>query len=225
MLSAEKFSDILQQKAEQTKIVSFINPFSYPLIAKSLNLIEEIDYWFVDGMALCHLSNLRRKNNLLRASFDLSSIARDCFDYASKKEVNVALVGASESEIKLACSNLKKLFPNLKIVYSHHGFIKNKFESVYEDIEESNANYLIVGMGTPMQEEFAIGCRKVCPSLSLILTCGGFLTQTAMKPDYYHPLIKKFGLRWLQRAYLHSYVRKRLIKDYPSFIIRYLFNR
>lgn len=225
IFGSNSFNKILKEQDECTKVVSFVNPFSYSLIAKNPEIINNIDYWFVDGMALCHLTNLRRKNKVSRASFDLSSIAKDFLSFASENDSQIAIIGSEENEIDVACNNLIKLFPKLNIVYRKHGYIKNNFEEVYAEINKSGARYVLVGMGTPIQEEFAIGCKKYCPNLSLIFTCGGFLTQTAMKPDYYHPLIKKLGLRWLQRAYLHKHVRKRLIKDYPSFIIRYLINR
>ncbi|NQY88481.1 MAG: WecB/TagA/CpsF family glycosyltransferase [Colwellia sp.] len=219
------FEEILASDNTSANIVSFVNPFSYSLIAKRAELIHGIDYWFVDGMALCYLTNLRRKNKITRASFDLSSVGNNFLSFAADNALKVAFIGGAENEIELACQNLIKLFPNLNIVYSHHGFIKNNFDDIYAQINNSGANYIVVGMGTPMQEKFAIGCRDACLNLTLIITCGGFITQTAIKPDYYHPLIKKFGLRWLQRAYLHKHVRERLIKDYPSFIIRYIFNK
>ena len=207
------------------EIISFVNPFSYKLIAEKPILINEVDYWFVDGILLCYLTNLRREKKIIRASFDLSSVGSTFLKLAEDKSYKIAFVGGAETEINLACNNLKIQFPRLNIVYKHHGYIQKDFEKVYTEINGSGANYLIVGMGTPMQEEFAIGCKKHCTSLSLIFTCGGFLTQTAMKPDYYHPIIKKLGLRWLQRAYLHKHVRSRLLKDYPRFIIRYLLNK
>lgn len=219
------FDELMVKEYPKPAVVSFVNPFSYSLIAKEMKLIENVDYWFVDGIVLCHLTNIRRKNKISRASFDLSSVAQKFLAVASSDNLKIAVIGAEKSEINEACVNLVKLFPKLNIVYRKHGYISNQFQEVYSEINSSGANYAIVGMGTPMQEEFSIGCKKNCPSLSLIITCGGFLTQTAIKPDYYHPLIKKLGLRWLQRAYLHKHVRKRLMIDYPYFIVRYLLNR
>jgi N-acetylglucosaminyldiphosphoundecaprenol N-acetyl-beta-D-mannosaminyltransferase len=76
-------------------------------------------------------------------------------------------------------------------------------------------------MGTPYQEDFALLAKKFLKS-SFIITCGGFLTQTSIRPDYYSPLVKRLGLRWLQRAIYHKHVRRRLIVDYPKFMIRYI---
>jgi UDP-Gal:alpha-D-GlcNAc-diphosphoundecaprenol beta-1,4-galactosyltransferase len=224
--SYSNFAEILEKKENETRVISFLNPFSYPIVANDPYIISEVDDWFVDGAALCWLTNLKRKEKILRASFDLTSVGKDFLEFAERKKLRVAIIGSNEYENDTACNNLCSLFSDLNIVFKHHGFFnKSNFKDIYSKINSSGANYLVVGMGTPMQELFAICCKKYCPNLILILTCGGFLTQTAMKSDYYHPLIKKLGLRWFQRAFLHQHVRERLIKHYPIFIFRYLMNK
>lgn len=225
IVDSKVIESILNNEISHPQLISFVNPFSYSLIARNKRLVDEIDYWFIDGSALCYLTNLRRQKKITRASFDLSSIANDVFNYASKMSLKVAVIGGAPGEVEIACNNLEQIFPNLNIVFKHHGYIKDDFDRVYKEINNSLANYVVVGMGTPIQEEFAIKCKNSCVHLSAIFTCGGFITQTAMKPDYYHPLVKKLGLRWLQRAYHYKHVRDRLIKDYPGFAIRYLINR
>ena len=79
-------------------------------------------------------------------------------------------------------------------------------------------------MGTPYQERFSVSLKKLLTSPATIITCGGFLTQTSIKADYYHPLIKKLGLRWLQRMVMHKHVRDRVLKKYPKFIFYYLYS-
>jgi N-acetylglucosaminyldiphosphoundecaprenol N-acetyl-beta-D-mannosaminyltransferase len=77
-------------------------------------------------------------------------------------------------------------------------------------------------MGTPAQEEFAV-FLKTEGIVANIFTCGGFISQTAIRTYYYH----KFGkgkLRWLQRAIEFKHIRKRLLFDYPINIIRYIFD-
>lgn len=78
-------------------------------------------------------------------------------------------------------------------------------------------------MGTPYQENFAQIIKSLNDKGIVVLTCGGFLTQTSMRADYYYPLIKKLGLRWLQRIVMHQHVRQRVIKDYPKFLLTYLY--
>lgn len=82
-------------------------------------------------------------------------------------------------------------------------------------------------MGSPYQENFSISLKNSFGNsrLKLIITCGGFLTQTSIKTDYYHPIIKKTGLRWLQRMVMHKHVRDKVFSKYPSFILKYFVER
>ena len=82
---------------------------------------------------------------------------------------------------------------------------------------------ILVGMGTPYQERFSINAKQQLSSPAVIITCGGFLTQTSIKPDYYYPWVKKLGLRWLQRIIMHKHVRDRVLKKYPKFTVSYLY--
>jgi len=209
--------------SDESAVISFVNPFSYALIANRNDLIKDVKFWFVDGQALCFLTNIKRENKLLRASFDFSSVAEQFFSYATETEKRVAIVGATTNEVDKAQINLQIRYPDLKLRYYRDGYIKrDAFSEVLVELDKNKCELLIVGMGTPIQEDFAIYCLQNSKSIKKAVTCGGFITQTAIKGDYYHPLIKKLGLRWLQRAYLHKHVRDRLFRVYPKFIFSYL---
>lgn len=226
--SRDMFLELLNDCTDEKgcQVVSFINPFSYKIISQDDRLIKGVDYWFVDGELLCKLTNFTRKQKIERASFDMSSVAVDFLNDSSENNIPIALIGAKSEEIDTAIVNLKRLYPGLDISYSHHGYLqKCDFKRVCEEISHSQAKRVVVGMGTPMQEEFALAVKQYCSDVQLVATCGGFLTQTSIKADYYLPIVKKLGLRWLQRAIMHSHVRKRLFKDYPIFVIRYLLNK
>jgi exopolysaccharide biosynthesis WecB/TagA/CpsF family protein len=223
----EYFLKLLKYSNESSHfhIASFVNPFSYIELLKSPSLIDEVDSFFTDG-ALLRLFHNRfySTKKVERLSFDFSSIADDVFEWCQYNNKKVALVGAEPSEIIEAVQNIVKLYPDLNIVYSHDGYVKKNdvCEGVQKNIIDSGAEILICGMGTPLQEAFLIDFKNRESSLQLGFTCGGFLTQTSIKPDYYHPLIKKTGLRWLQRVIMHSHVRNRVFKDYPKFVLFYL---
>jgi UDP-Gal:alpha-D-GlcNAc-diphosphoundecaprenol beta-1,4-galactosyltransferase len=205
--------------------ISFVNPFSYQLINRKKNLIDNIDYLFSDGALLCALSNFRRKRKIDRVSFDFSSIADNVFTFASDEDKSIALVGGNKSEIQTAKKYIESKYPKLKITYFRDGyFSKDDFQTVICDLDDLNVDIIIAGMGTPLQDEFIVSVKKLSKSVKLSFTCGGFLTQTALKGDYYHPLIKRLGLRWLQRCVMHKHVRSRLLKDYPLFFLSYLLN-
>lgn len=216
--------DFLQLLSMENKLaVSFVNPFSYEILAKQKNTVDNLDVLFSDGALLCFLSNLQRKNKIDRVSFDFSSIADNVFYFAVKNNLKIALIGGNKVENAISKRNLQKKYPSLDVSYARDGyFSKNDFPLICNEIQNSNVHIVIAGMGTPLQDDFIVHCKLSSSKASLLFTCGGFITQTSLNTDYYHPLIKKLGLRWLQRAFLHKHVRSRLAKDYPLFVIRYL---
>jgi len=221
--SGDEFASLLFNKHSETVIFSFVNPFSYGIVASKLSIVNSVDYWFADGALLCFLSNLIRVKRITRASFDFSSIASEVFSFASVGKKRIAFVGGREEELDLAISGIRCMYPLLNVVGKFSGFFEwSDARLVAYNVSLTMPDILIVGMGTPMQEEFSSICRDAFGTPCMIFTCGGFISQSAIKSDYYHPVIKRLGLRWLQRAYDFKHVRKRLIFDYPFFFFGYL---
>lgn len=220
--STSEFNNLLQLNNKKT-IVSFVNPFSYFSYIKN-GYDENFDFTFSDGSLLTALNNLFF-NKVDRISFDFSSVADNVFRFCLDNDLPIAIVGGMESEIALAIDNLSKLYNGINICFYRAGYFNDESEiaDCIDCINNSRAKLIICGMGHPHQEKFLIKCKDKINYPFLAFTCGGFITQTSINQDYYHPIIKKYGLRWLQRAYMHSHVRHRLFVDYPKFIIRYLF--
>ncbi len=216
------FDNILKSKSGRY-FVSFVNPFSYNSLMKNKTLSENIDVFFIDGNLFRLLYGLFH-NKVERISFDYSSIASDVLDYAVSEGLNVGFVGATETELEKAIDNINLNHNNLKVVYKRNGYFSSQEEreKALHCINDTNVQLLIVGMGTPYQEEFMSLVKKSCTKVRLAFSCGGFLTQTSINKDYYHPLIKKFHLMWLQRMFMHSHVRKRVLTDYPVFVVKYI---
>lgn len=211
---------------DQTNLITFLNPFSYNVFLENAELIDEFDVFFADGGLLVKLHNLFYTASIDRVSFDFSSIASDVLQYANDNEIKIAFVGAKEDELRNALKNLIKLYPNLSIVYSRNGYFNDEgeYRKCIADLKNIKIDILLIGMGSPYQEKLAVRIKQKGLEIRLVFTCGGFLTQTSIKADYYHQFIKKYGLRWLQRAIMHNHVRKRLIKDYPVFVVKYIYN-
>jgi len=208
-------------ESKESTVISFLNPFSYYEVVKEESLINDVDVYFSDGALLCILHNLFLPK-ITRASFDYSSIAEPFLRYVELKNKRIAIIGATSDENFHAVTNLKKQFPNLNIVYQRDGYINNLGETIAE-LDRLKPEVVLVGMGTPYQERFSINLKQQLNNPAVIITCGGFLTQTSIKPDYYHPVVKKLGLRWLQRMILHKHVRERVLNKYPKFTVSYLY--
>lgn len=205
------------------QVISFVNPFSYMEVVKNKSLINEIEYYFSDGALLCKMHSLFH-NKIARASFDFSSIANLFLQYSADNNISLAIVGAQQAEVELAVFKLKQLYPNLQIVYFRNGYIADTGELINE-LNKVQPKIVLLGMGSPFQEKMAVSIKNHLTATSLIITCGGFLTQTSIKADYYHPLVKKLGVRWLQRMVMHKHVRNRVLKEYPKFMYYYLLSK
>lgn len=205
------------------KAIGFVNPFSYPLIANDDEVRDGFDFFFIDGGLLCSLSNLFRSPTIDRVSFDFSSIAHDVFSACDGARLRVALIGGTPDDIRKAVSYLSARYPRVNFVFAESGYFSDiDTDAKIEGMIKNGVQVAIVGLGTPKQERFILRFREKAKDPSLLFTCGGFLTQTALSGDYYPNWVKKSGLRWLYRAMGHSHVRKRLLKDYPKFGASYL---
>jgi N-acetylglucosaminyldiphosphoundecaprenol N-acetyl-beta-D-mannosaminyltransferase len=207
------------------RLITFVNTYSYYRLIDSACPIKMFSGVFVDGGLQVKLHNVFYKNKVNRASFDFSSLAHEFFEYLQKNGLKAAFIGAKTEELDRASDNLRLKYPGLRIVYLHGGYFESPEDKTrsLEALKQAKPDAVVLGMGTPAQEEFAL--YLISRGLKcLIITCGGFLTQTAKKADYYHPVIKKLRLRWLQRFIEFKHVRRRLLIDYPKNIIRYFFD-
>lgn len=211
--------DILSNRDDMI-IVTFANPFSYYKI-KDDRLDLEMDYIFADAISLVMLNNALNQSKIERASFDFTSVAPVVFDYCKKKNLRVGIFGGSDVEVSIAKIEIENRFGSIVDV-CHHGYFELDNQSVYDLINENSIDVVISSMGTPKQEKFLLEVKKYCPNVIFGFTSGGFLSQIASRPDYFNENLSKFNMRWLQRAIRHKYVRQRLLKDYPKFLIRYL---
>ncbi|PSB87042.1 teichoic acid biosynthesis protein A [Photobacterium damselae subsp. damselae] len=223
-----RFKDLLGKiELGDHKYISFVNPFSYPVLENNNELLSTFDYLYVDGISLVKLHNFFYHDNIFRYSFDYSSIAGLVFEFAIKNNMKVALIGGTETEIIKSKINILNKYKELNISFSRNGFF-NSSESRYEcfkKLDEVDFDILIVGMGSPLQEKFLCEYKKYSSKKITAFTCGGFISQTSINSEYYHPIIKKTGLRWLQRAVMHKHVRNRLFNDYPKFFWKYILTK
>jgi UDP-Gal:alpha-D-GlcNAc-diphosphoundecaprenol beta-1,4-galactosyltransferase len=215
----------LLEQVPETRLVTFLNPVSFYGF-KEMAERGEFDTVFSDGALLTRLHNLFfPQHHIQRISFDFSSIAEPVIHYAEEHAQHMVFVGGSSEDVSRASAVFKQRFPRLSFeIYS--GFFESlEARDFFIDSLNHKAPHIIVcGMGFPHQEQFLIRCKKVLNQPFVGFTCGGFISQTAMRPDYYSAWVKRLGLRWLQRACMHHHVRQRLLKDYPIFLVKYLWD-
>ena len=210
-------------------IYSFLNPVSYLDALKNKELFIQMDGLFADGSLLVAAIKLLYGVNVMRRSFDMTSIAPIIFNYAVENGKSIYIVASKQEQVEKTVTIIHERYKGINIVGYRNGYFANEEEKDSEanHITELNPDFLIVGMGVIMQEEFLVKVKKN-GFQGIGFTCGGFIHQTAElddKIDYYPLWIDRMNLRFLYRMYKEPHTRKRYLEAGFVFPIRFVWER
>lgn len=194
----------------------YFNPSSFLRFEKVGLQVPEHACIYVDSILL---------NRILRATG--VDIPRRCFDFSyeigdaeglfrsCKKDDFLLFIGGTAEEANRFQSIVEERYNLKSRIMARTGFSNNLKEDIEQLLEQVNATHLVLGIGAPFQEQLALYFNSLHPDID-IRTCGGFITQTAMKGgDFYPKLIQKFGMRWLYRFLKQPNVILRVLFEYP----------
>ena len=128
----------------------------------------------------------------------------DLFHFVARKAAAIRLsfyfFGASEEENALAVTNVRKLYPDLRILGRCDGYLKGG--ALRAKVDEINAlapDYLWVALGIPAEQAFIEEFSSRLSNVGVIKTSGGlfnFLSGSRVRaPDW----MQKIGLEWAWR--------------------------
>lgn len=223
--SKEELLDVLDSGSAEA--ITFINPYSYLVLRRSFTCRELSLYRYgVDGILLSKLLAIALNIKIQRISFDNTSVAPIIFNALSNAKSTVFIVGSTQESIGVFKRYVTNIFPGLAVIGFRNGFFKSNEERdlIIGCLVKTNPNCIVVGMGTPIQEQFLTDCYKAGWS-GIGFTCGGFIHQTAKKGHVYYPnTINKLHLRWLYRIFDEPKLLKRYLIDYPKFLVIFGFD-
>jgi N-acetylglucosaminyldiphosphoundecaprenol N-acetyl-beta-D-mannosaminyltransferase len=107
-------------------------------------------------------------------------------------------LGASEEVNQTATDIISKRYPNVVIAGRHNGFFKDKEDQVIAEINQSNADILVVALGAPRQELW-IYTHKNQVHTKIAIGVGGSLDVIAGKVKRAPEFFQKLNLEWLYR--------------------------
>lgn len=184
------------------RIYTCVNPFSYHLVRRHPELYDKMDGLFVDGMTMCWLIRLLWGKRVPRLSFDMSSMAVDLFSYLNNKETSrsIYFLGTKQEILEETIKQFHKNYLKMNIAGYRNGyFIDNDDrKKAITDIIQSNCDFAVIGMGSPLQEQFALDLKNAGYK-GIVFTCGGFLHQSAKDINYYPKWVNKYNLRAFYR--------------------------
>lgn len=180
------------------------------------SVLGSADLLLPDGIGVLALSGFRIKERLpgIEAGEFLLSKAAD-------SGLPVAFVGGKPGIAARAACQLRKRFPRLPVVLTHHGYIKansDEERALTEQLRAASPAVLIVGMGFPRQEEYLLRVKNTLSSLRLGIGLGGALDVFAGSVRRAPVFLQKCGLEWLFRVLNDPKRIPRLLKSLSAFV-------
>ncbi len=150
----------------------------------------------------------------------------DICELSVSRQAKVYLLGSAEPVMEKAVRALRILYPDLQIVGHHAGYMSDlETELVLEQINRLEPDFLIVGMGMPLQEQWILMHRDRLPAC-LIFNAGSCFEYVAGVKKRCPTWMGSMGLEWLYRLVQEP---RRLWRRYlignPLFVARILVER
>ena len=149
---------------------------------------------------------------------------RKVLEVGEKEGWTFYLLGGKDDVPGLAAENVKKIYPNLKIVGYHEGFFeKDSEEKVIEEINNLKPNVLFVAMGAPIQEKW-IAKHKDELKVDVAAGQGGTFDYEAGKIKRAPVIFQKLGIEWFWRLILQPSRIFRMIV-LPIYLMKIVFTK
>lgn len=207
---------------EKNRIYTCINSYKYHIFHRDPTPYQQMDGIFVDGIFMCNCIKLFWGKNIHRLSFDMTSMAKDLFPRLCNTNETIFFIGDEEEMIKQSVSQIAKSYPEMRIIGFRNGFFENDIEreEAIDKIVKMNPDFVIVGMGGKLQEQFLFDLKKVGFN-GIGMSCGGFFHQANEQLQYYPTWVNKYNLRACYRMIKEKTYKRliHLIGTFPLFFI------
>lgn len=142
---------------------------------------------------------------------------------AAAQGYRVAMIGASQEVLTLAMQNLKAKYPQLNIVYSHHGFFKPGEEEarIVDACAATAPQIVLVALGVPRQEKWIRRYHHVLEG-SVCVGVGGSLDVWSGQTQRAPSVFRMLNLEWFYRISTQPWRLKRIYKTLPMFVVKVL---
>ena len=223
ILSTEKYS-VNQIFESKGKVYTFLNPVSYLTALDNKELFGQMDGIFADGGLLVKAIKMLYAKVVTRRSFDMTSMAPELFAYAVEHDKTIYIVASKQEQVEKAVEIFLERYPEVKFAGYRNGYFSSEEEMNKEakHITELKPDFLIVGMGSLMQEKFLLKVKNAGYQ-GIGFTCGGFIHQTSKNEiDYYPAWVDKINLRFVYRMWKEPHTRKRYVMAGLLFPARFI---
>ena len=204
--------------------VFFVNAHCINVAARNeayCSILHNAPFVYADGSGMAIAARLW--GNGLENNVNGTDLFPILCEKVARENVPVALFGASPGIAKICAEHMEKMYPGLRVVWNHHGYVSREEQAgLIEGINRSGARILLVAKGVPLQE---LWIEENAPKLDVPVILGvgalfDFYSGTMQRAPLY---IRKMGLEWLFRFLMEP---RRLFRRYiignPQFLLRAL---
>jgi N-acetylglucosaminyldiphosphoundecaprenol N-acetyl-beta-D-mannosaminyltransferase len=199
--------------------VMTLNPYKLMRIRgnNDLRLIsEKANMHIASGAGLQWAANALKKP--LKERIPLLSFMMEIIRISEIKELSIFLVGGKPEITERAFFNIRKSFPNIRIVGRHGGYFDAEREkSVIEAIRKSEANIIFVGLGFPKEEKWIYKCKNEFKN-AVLISVGGSIDVISGEIKKAPPYFMEKGLDWFYRIITRPWRIGRLFRTGIFFI-------
>lgn len=207
--------------------VFFVNAHCVNVAARDqayLDALRAADFLYADGSGMrlaARLAGQQLRDNV--NGTDLFPLL--CRD-AAAAGVGIALLGARPGVAERCAENMRRRFPGLKVVWTHHGYLKDEeVPALIASLNASGVGLLFVAMGVPAQELWIARHASVLKP-PVLLAVGALFDFYSGGVSRAPAFMRKLGLEWVYRLLLEP---RRMFTRYvlgnPVFILRALLRR
>ena len=163
-------------------------------------LMLQADIIDADGMALVIASRVLCRQPLIERCATTDFI-EDASATAAAAGMKFYFLGSEAGRAAAAAQALRQRYPGLQIAGTHDGYFRREDETVIcEEILRQRTDVLWVGLGSPLQEQFAVRNQQRLAGVTWIRTCGGLFDHLTGRTRRAPRWIQTAGLEWAMRA-------------------------
>jgi N-acetylglucosaminyldiphosphoundecaprenol N-acetyl-beta-D-mannosaminyltransferase len=146
-------------------------------------------------------------------------LAANLMEKAAERGMSVYLVGARPGVARQAADAMLSAFLGLRIAGVHHGYFTQTEEpAVLENIAQSGAAFVFVGMGAGRQEKW-IACARAAAPGAVWIGVGGSFDVMSGNVKRAPAVYQRLGLEWLYRLAAEPRRAKRMTA-LPVFMLK-----
>ena len=207
---------------QRCKVSFFVNVNSVNLAQKHPQFkahLNQADHCFADGIGMRIAA--RKSGVQLKGNLNGTDMLPHLCKAAVEKDMSIYLLGGKPSIAEATAHNLCQQYPGLRIAGSEHGYFEpDSHLEVIKRINESQADILLLAMGSPTQEKWLIQHANLI-NCQTALAVGGLFDFYSGRISRAPLWMRELGMEWVWRLIQEPKAKfNRYIIGNPLFLIR-----